>query len=120
MGRMQRDKGKRGEREAAQALRQALGIEARRSVQYQAREDAADLALPDLPGLWVEVKRTNRLALWQVLDEAVRQAGQRVPLILHRADRRPWVAIVPLDALARLVHALARLRDNGGSEVDVC
>jgi hypothetical protein len=45
MGRMSRQKGKRGEREAAAELGQLLGVDARRGVQYQGGPESPDVVL---------------------------------------------------------------------------
>ena len=51
MGRMSRDKGKRGERELANALRNC-GYETRRGQQYSGTETSADVV--GLPGIHIE------------------------------------------------------------------
>jgi hypothetical protein len=37
-----------------------------------------------------------------VLEQAIADAGDHIPVVLHRANKRPWVAIVRLDDLPRL------------------
>ncbi len=69
MGRSQRDKGKRGEREAAAELGQLLGVDARRGVQYHGGPDSPDVVL-DGVAIHVEAKRTERLTLWPAIDQA--------------------------------------------------
>jgi hypothetical protein len=60
----------------------------------------------NIPGLHVEVKRTEKLMLWPSVEQAVADAGGKVPLVLHRPSRKPWLAVVPLDDLPRLVDTL--------------
>lgn len=92
-----RDKGKRGERELAEWLRER-GIEARRGVQYQGGTDSPDVVTA-LPGVHFECKRTERLAIYPAVEQAVADAGERLPVVAFRANRRDWLAVVPLGRL---------------------
>ena len=106
MGRMSRNKGKRGEREAAAALREVLGIEARRGVQYQGGPDSPDVVTDLDSQLHIEVKRTERLSLWEALDQAQEDAGDRPAVVLHRKNGRRWVVIHYLDDLPAISTAI--------------
>lgn len=102
-------KGKVGEREAAAALR-ALGLAARRTQQYSGTEGTSDLTVPGLKIHW-EVKRTNRLSLYEAIAQAVRDAkDDHAPLVLHRRDREEWLAVLRLDDLAEIVAKLQEYR----------
>ena len=101
MGAMSRRKGKRGELEAAAEIRRLFRTVARRGRQYQGTDESPDL-LVDIPQVYFEVKRVEQLRLWEALAQAIEDAGEAVPVVLHRASRRPWVAIVRLDDLPRL------------------
>jgi len=101
MGAKSRRKGVRGELEAAAELRRLLGTEARRGRQFQGTDESPDL-LVDVPKVHFEVKRVEALRLYEALGQATADAGDNVPVVLHRANRRPWVAIVRLDDLPRL------------------
>lgn len=57
MGKMSRNKGKRGEREAAKILSKMLGMEIRRGVQYKGSGDSPDVSGLSAIGLHPEVKR---------------------------------------------------------------
>jgi hypothetical protein len=105
MGRMSKSKGKRGERECAAELAAVLGVTARRGVQYQGSTDSPDVIVEGLP-VHVEAKRVERLALWPAIDQAVADAGEKVPMVWHRCNRRESVVIVRTCDLARLVEAL--------------
>ena len=105
MGKPSRDKGKRGEREAAKALAELLGIDVRRGVQYQGGPDSPDVV--GIPGIHIEVKRTERLQLMPAIEQATGDAGEgRTPVVLWRRSRSPWIACVPLDRLLGLVAAI--------------
>lgn len=86
MGRLSKRKGKTGEREVAALLR-ALGLDARRTAQYRAAPDAPDVLLGQL---WIEVKRRERVDVRRVVLEAAAAAGDRIPVVFSRANRRPW------------------------------
>lgn len=46
----------------------------------------------------IEVKRTERFRLYDALEQARRDAnGHRIPLVVHRQNRKPWVVV--MDAL---------------------
>jgi hypothetical protein len=101
MGAKSRRKGKRGELEAAAEIRRLFGVEARRGRQFQGTDESPDV-LVDIPDVHFEVKRAETFRLYEALEQAIADAGQKVPVVLHRANNRPWVAIVRLDDLSRL------------------
>lgn len=97
-----RSKGKRGELEAAAEIRRLFGVEAFRGRQYHGGEDSPDIAT-GIPLVHFEVKRVEQLRLHAAMDQAIADAGEhRLPCILHKANRRPWLAIVRLDDLPDL------------------
>lgn len=103
MGRKERDKGKRGEREAADALRQ-LGIEAARGRQYKGTPDSPDVQLTGYPQFHVEVKRRNRWQIDRWIDQAEEECnGLKIPVILSKKDGGKWVASMTIDTFASLV-----------------
>lgn len=101
MGKMSRTKGKVGEREVANVLK-AAGISAQRGRQFQGGEDSPDVKA-DLPGWHIEVKRVECLSLYTALDQAIRDAGSNAPVVIHRKNKKPWVAITLLDDWLSLV-----------------
>ncbi len=101
MGMKSRRKGKRGELEAAAEVRRLFGVEARRGRQYCGCDEAPDVRAA-IPGVHMEVKRVEALRLYSALNQAAADAGQNVPLVLHRANGKPWVAIVRLEDLPKL------------------
>jgi len=108
MGRMSRNKGKRGEREAAKELNRLFGLEARRAQQYCG--EAGDADLIGIEGIHVEVKRTERFHMRAALDQADgdRKAGE-TPLVLTRQNGKSWVACCYLEDLPKIIE---RLRDD--------
>lgn len=91
MGKTSREKGKRGEREVAALLRE-YGYDAKRGVQYQGGPQSPDVT--GLPGIHIEVKRTERLHLWDALVQSRADAGTDIPVVFHRANDCPWVVIM--------------------------
>lgn len=108
MGRMSRNKGKRGEREAAAELGAILGCTARRGVQFQGGPDSPDVVL-DGVGLHVECKRVERFDLYGAIEQATSDAGSKVPIVWHRRNNKPSVIVLETSNLASLVAAVAPL-----------
>lgn len=111
MGRMSRDKGKRGERELANALR-SCGYETRRGQQYSGTETSADVV--GLPGIHIECKRTEQLRLYDALEQAENDAGDSgdVPAVFHRRNKKPWVVVMRLDDWLELYRKAKNYGDN--------
>jgi hypothetical protein len=110
MGRMSKRKGAVGEREAAEKLNEVLGTRFRRGRQYCGGPESPDLA-GDLPGLHVEVKRCERLSLYKALTQARRDAAvDQVPAVMHRANNKPWVIVVDVEDLIRLLDVVDECR----------
>jgi hypothetical protein len=105
LGKSQRTKGASGERELARILSEILGIQLQRGIQYRSGgKEAGDVQ--GWEGVHIEVKRTEKLQLWQALTQASDDAQNGdVPLVCHRPSRKPWIAIFPLDRLGDLAAA---------------
>ena len=116
MAQMSREKGKRGEREAAKAIEEALGVSARRGVQYQGGTDSPDI-VTGLPGVHFEVKRREALKLYPAMAQAIMDAGYgEVPVVLHRKNRFGWLAVVPLVSLRHLAERITEVCRNGNQD----
>ena len=102
-----RRKGKVGELEAAaeinRLLPQAL---ARRAQQHSGTESASDLIAPGLPGLWLEVKRVQKLNLTEVMEKSREQCGALVPVVLHRKNDAEWLVTFPLEQIQQFVQQI--------------
>lgn len=93
MGRMSRNKGKRGEREWAAKLREH-GFEARRGVQHAGGPDSPDV-VSDMEGYHAEVKRVERLLLYPSLEQSKHDAGEgEIPYVAHRPNGKEWVVVL--------------------------
>lgn len=112
MGKASRDKGKRGELEACEALAHVWpGLE---RTYHQARDgsDAPDIDGPGCP-VWIEVKRQERInvheAMKQALDASLDEEGflmlrggvVRPPVIVHKRNRGEWLVTMRAKDLPR-------------------
>lgn len=102
MGKMSREKGKRGEREVAAILRD-FGYDAKRGQQFKGGPNSPDVL--GLPGVHIEVKRVERLQLYDAISQAKRDAGNDLPVVLHRKNGCEWVAIQPMKDWIKLYQA---------------
>ena len=101
-----RDKGKRGELEAAKAWSELFGVELRRSQQFCGRSDDSD-DIVGQPGVSLEVKRVQRSNVQRVVARAVDDAADdRVAVVMHRGDHQPWLVSLQLEDLPELVRTL--------------
>jgi Holliday junction resolvase len=106
MGLFSRNKGKAGERELAHELSRLFGVSARRGVQFQGSPDSPDV-VTEIPDLHIECKRTERFRLYEAIDQAIEDSGAtKIPIVFHRQNKKPWVAVVRLDDLPRLANVL--------------
>lgn len=98
-----RQKGKRGELEAAAEFnRHVPRAAARRSQQHSGTESASDLIAPGTPHLWLEVKRVEKgLNLHEVMDKSREQCGDLCPVVLHRKNDTEWLVTLPLEQVKR-------------------
>jgi hypothetical protein len=105
MGRSQRQKGKRGERLASKAVTAALGVKARRGVQYKGGAGSADIEV-EIPGIHWEVKFVERESVRAWMKQARDECGVSVPVVLHKRSREEWLVTVPMERLYEFVQRL--------------
>lgn len=108
-----RSKGKRGELEFAQVLRDH-GLEARRGQQFHGGTDSPDVVC-ELPGVHFEVKRVEagNPYLWMLQAIKDKKPGS-IPVVAHRKSNQEWLGILPMTDLLRLLI----LRDRHLAEYD--
>ena len=100
MGNMQREKGKRGERELARKLRE-YGYECRRSQQFCGADGDADVI--GLPGVHIECKRVEKLNLYDALAQATSDArDEEMPTVMHRKNNHEWLVTMTLEDWIKL------------------
>ena len=80
-------------------LQKEYGYDARRSVQYNGKAEEGQADLLGLPGIHVECKRTEKLNLYDAVNQAKRDSDgtEQKPVVFHRRNHCEWLAIMPLD-----------------------
>lgn len=121
MGRSQREKGKRGERECAQKLRDIFGVQAIRAA--QANGKFSEDVLAGLPGCYHEVKFYARHSVLRWMEQAEKDCGDQVPLVFLRENGNPeWYVLMRLTDAGRFASSVistpkARL-ESGSDDID--
>ena len=87
-----KSKGNRGERELAKLCR-FEGYDARRGQQYNGLEGEDVIGLD---GVHVEVKRVERLNIWEAMAQSIRDAAGRLPIVAHRRNKCEWLVTMRL------------------------
>ncbi len=89
LGKKSKDKGARGERELARALRE-YGYETRRGQQYCGANGDADVV--GLPGIHIECKRVEDLNIYEAMEQAVNDSNiTDLPTVFHRKNKCEWL-----------------------------
>lgn len=110
MGKMSRDKGKRGEREIANILKEHGFKNARRTSQYCGTTgDASDVI--GLDGFHIEVKYVEKLNIDKALEQAIRDSEAKpekkeIPVVMHRANRHPWKVTMRIEDFLAMVQPI--------------
>lgn len=118
MGKAQREKGKRGEREAAKALEEHMGIKARRSAQATGQTGQPDLDCK--ADIHCEVKVRKSIAACRYYEQAERDClPKRVPFVLMREDRGEWFVMIKLKWLRRFMDAISGQANSSNSSSDM-
>lgn len=112
-----RQKGARGEREAAATLAAVFGVAARRGRQFSGSPDSPDV-VADLPGVHFEIKRVERLNIETALDQATRDAGGKIPVVMHKKNRRDWLFSFRVADAPRLIGILYDILNNEAENED--
>ncbi|MBO6258869.1 MAG: hypothetical protein J6M93_06015 [Succinivibrio sp.] len=101
MGKSQRTKGAAGEREICDMIFENFGIEVHRNLQ-QTRDGGADIKLKPFS---IEVKRRAAIGrIYDWMDQATAGCDTTErPIVVCRADRKQWLAILPIDEFFRLI-----------------
>lgn len=88
-----KQKGKSGELEFCHFLRDTFGVSARRGQQFSGGSDSPDV-IHDIAGIHFEVKRTERLKLYDAVDQAMADCAGSIPVVAHRRNRGDWLCIL--------------------------
>jgi|TARA_R110001599_G_scaffold124142_2_gene296681 hypothetical protein len=101
MGKLSRDKGKRGERMWRDLLR-AFGFKkAYRTQQFSGKSpdgSSGDVQCPELPSIHWEVKNVETFRLWASMEQAMRdKAAGQIPVVAHTKNDYGFVVILPAE-----------------------
>lgn len=99
-----RQKGARGEREGAAAWAEVMGGTARRGQQFSGGKDSPDI-VSSHKNIHLECKRVEAGNPYKWMEQAVRDAGSKVPAVLHKRNREDWLLIVRLSDVPRFIMA---------------
>ena len=94
-----REKGARGERELAAVLRE-YGFEAERGQQFKGGPDSPDVK--GLDGIHIECKRVESLNIDKAMEQAIRDAGDNIPAVFHRRNKKPWKVTLLLEDFIKM------------------
>lgn len=107
-----RQKGAAAEREFAHVLK-SYGAEARRGVQYSGSLGSPDVVCDSMPTIHFEVKRVEKFYLYKSLEQAIGDsAGQKMPVVVHRQNNQPWVAVLRIEDFMQLCKEAGRLESD--------
>lgn len=85
-----KQKGKNGEREFANLCKKYGFDNARRSQQYAGINNDADVV--GLPDLHIEVKRVERLNIYDAIEQAQRdKKDDELGIVAHRKNNKDWL-----------------------------
>jgi hypothetical protein len=102
-----RAKGARAERELAKVWSETVGGTARRGQQFAGGTESPDVVTSQ-ENIHLEVKRVEKGNPYQWMAQAVRDAGPKLPIVLHRRNGEEWLAIVRLSDVPRLAAELGQ------------
>lgn len=97
-------KGKAGELEFANLLKEHGFDKARRSQQYAGVAGDADVI--GLKGMHIEVKRVERLNLDKAMEQAIEDCNDsNMPMVAHRKNYKDWKVTMSFDDWIKLYKA---------------
>lgn len=108
MSATERRKGAEFEREVAKLLRERGWTYAGRSSDGRKQADRGDI-INGPEGCHLELKRQERLNVPKAFDQVIQDAGDCIPILIHRPSRHEIMATLPAEEL----FALLRMREVG-------
>lgn len=106
-GASSRAKGAKWERDVAAWFRENLHIEARRGQQYSGSPDSPDV-ITSIDRIHVEAKARERLNVHLAMEQAIADAGTKIPVIIHRKNYYPPMVTVLLGDLVEFCHEITK------------
>lgn len=109
-----RNKGKRGERQAAKELNRLLDADTRRGRQFQGGPGSPDVV--GLDGIHIEVKY-DESTMGKMLYRALQQSSEdcsenNIPIVVGRRNYHNWVLAVELENIVPLARAICKILDE--------
>ena len=108
-GRYSRQKGKRGERLCRDELAQQLGVPCRRGVQFQGGPNSPDVVMLVDTILHIEAKAVERLNVHAAMQQAIADAGDKLPVVWHKRSREDSLVTFRTKDLAAICAEAVRL-----------
>ena len=106
-----RAKGCRGERSWRDVLRSIGFTDARRGQQFSGSPDSPDV-VNGIPGTHPEVKWVEKLNIYTAIEQAVADAGDAIPYVACKRNRKPWLVVVRADDLVDFSRRVAAATDR--------
>ncbi len=105
MGKLSRDKGKRGEREVVDLFKKH-GLDAHRGQQFKGTKDSPDV-VTEVEDMYVEVKRRQQFNLYKTLEKADEEKPEGTnSVVFHRKDKEKWLVTMDADEFLDLLEEL--------------
>ncbi len=111
-----RSKGCRGEREWRDVLNAAGFLGAKRGQQHSGGTDSPDVICESMPEFHPEVKRTETLSLYVAMEQAINDAGTKIPYVAHRRNGKDWLVCMLGQDWLNLVRDAQKWRAYGPSQ----
>lgn len=105
-------KGKRGELELAHYLRSS-GFDCHRGVQYKGSPYSPDVV--GLDGIHIECKRVESLNINNAMAQAIKDAGEDIPVVIHRTNRAEWKVTMLLEDWIKFYEAWDDSKASGST-----
>lgn len=56
-----------------------------------------------IPGTHCEVKRTEKINIYKAMEQAIGDAGDKIPYVAHRRNRGEWLIILRADDFMKIL-----------------
>lgn len=94
-------KGKEGERELANLLKDGYGYDCRRGQQFCGSNGDADVV--GLPGIHIECKRVEKLNIYEAVEQSINDAREgEMPTVMHRKNHKDWLVTMTMEDWMKL------------------
>lgn len=94
-------KGKEGERELANLLKDRYGYDCRRGQQFCGSNGDADVV--GLPDIHIECKRVEKLNIYEAVEQSINDAREgEMPTVMHRKNHKDWLVTMTMEDWMKL------------------